>query len=114
MLKGWYVMSCWVVPAVAAEYFGCSIEEVHARMAGGGWPTKFEHGFALIDLVPHSPRLELMREPPAEEPAADPMPALPESALPRTPDGKIDVEQIEFDYYTARVATAKLRRPPGH
>ena len=45
-------MSCWVVPAVAADYWGVSLEEIWARIYRGQVPHKAERGFVFVDVAP--------------------------------------------------------------
>jgi hypothetical protein len=48
-------MSCWVVPTVAAEYWGITLDVVWRRIYNGQIPHKFESGFALVDVDPWRP-----------------------------------------------------------
>lgn len=60
-------MSCWVVPSVAAELWGVSVEHIHARIRDGSLPSKQDSGFTVIDVAPDSPVLETasqLRPPP--------------------------------------------------
>lgn len=45
-------MSCWVVPAVAAEYWGVTIDVVWDRIHADLVPHKTERGFVFIDVDP--------------------------------------------------------------
>jgi hypothetical protein len=45
-------MSCWVVPALAAEYWGVSVETVLAGIRSGDLRTREEHGFTFVDVAP--------------------------------------------------------------
>jgi len=47
-------MSCWVVPAVAAEFWGLSIEAVLQRVRDGHISHKTEQGFLFVDVAPWS------------------------------------------------------------
>src|SRR5689334_1550062 len=49
------VMSCWVVPAVAAEYWGVSLDVVWDRIYSDLVPHKTERGFVFIDVDPWNP-----------------------------------------------------------
>jgi len=60
-------MSCWVVPAVAAEYWGVSLDTVWWRIQSGSAPCKVEDGFTFIDVAPWS-------VPPVNEPQHVPPP----------------------------------------
>jgi hypothetical protein len=48
-------MSCWVVPIVAAEIWGISLEEVMQRINNGVVVSKREYGFLLVDTAPLGP-----------------------------------------------------------
>jgi len=45
-------MSCWVVPTVAADYWGVTLDVVWHRICNGVVPHKTEQGFVFIDLDP--------------------------------------------------------------
>ena len=47
-------MSCWVVPAVAAELWGLNINQVLERVRDGHVPSKLEMGFLMVDIAPLS------------------------------------------------------------
>jgi hypothetical protein len=47
-------MSCWVVPTVAAEYWGVSLDVVWRRLYEGLVPHKSDEGFVFIDVDPWS------------------------------------------------------------
>src|SRR5437868_1301974 len=48
-------MSCWVVPNVAAEIWGISLDEVLQRIQSGSVVSKREYGFLLVDTAPLGP-----------------------------------------------------------
>src|SRR6266436_4863869 len=48
-------MSCWVVPIVAAEIWGISLDEVMQRIGSGVVVSKREYGFLLVDTAPLGP-----------------------------------------------------------
>lgn len=48
-------MSCWVVPTVAAEIWGISLDEVMQRVNKGLVVSKREYGFLLVDTAPLGP-----------------------------------------------------------
>jgi len=48
-------MSCWVVPNVAAEIWGISLDEVMQRIQSGAVISKREYGFLLVDTAPLGP-----------------------------------------------------------
>ena len=43
-------MSCWVVPAIAAELWGLPLAQVLAGVADGSIPSQREHGFVFVDV----------------------------------------------------------------
>lgn len=50
-------MSCWVAPAVAAELWGISIEDVLERVRNGQLASRTELGFVVVDVAPDSPAM---------------------------------------------------------
>ena len=50
-------MSCWVVPSIAAELWGVSVEHVLAGIREGRIASRVENGFVCVDAAPGSPRL---------------------------------------------------------
>jgi hypothetical protein len=50
-----YNMSCWVVPSVAAEIWGVSVDTILARINSGQIPTKTDLGRIFVDVAPNSP-----------------------------------------------------------
>ena len=47
-------MSCWVVPSVAAEYWGVSLDAIWTRIYAGQVPHKRDGGFVFVDVAPWS------------------------------------------------------------
>lgn len=45
-------MSCWVVPTVAAEYWGISLDLVLRRITDGLVPHMSDSGFVFVDVDP--------------------------------------------------------------
>lgn len=45
-------MSCWVVPSVAAEFWGVSLDVVWSRIYAGQVPHKRDGGFVFVDVAP--------------------------------------------------------------
>jgi hypothetical protein len=79
-------MACWVVPAIAAELWGVTVNHVLAGIRDGSIASRNEHGFVFVDAVPggytyHRPRR-------ADEPPlptyvlVQPVDAAPTDALP--------------------------------
>ncbi len=104
-------MSCWVVPSLAAEYWGVSVENIMQKLTDGDLPTRTEHGFTLIDVAPTSPRHEINRPP--VYPPASPKP-YHESQIPvAVEDITESFERDSFgDFRLARIQTARLRKAP--
>jgi hypothetical protein len=50
-------MSCWVVPSVAAELWGCPVQSVLDAIKHGDVPTREENGWMFVDVAPNSPML---------------------------------------------------------
>jgi len=55
-------MSCWVVPTIAAELWGVSVQHVMDGLKRGDIPSKNESGFTFVDVAPESPKLETPRK----------------------------------------------------
>ena len=47
-------MACWVVPAIAAELWGVSVNHVLAGIRDGSIASRREHGFLCVDAAPGS------------------------------------------------------------
>ena len=45
-------MACWVVPAMAAEFWGITVEQVWSRVREGNVASKAECGFTFVDVAP--------------------------------------------------------------
>ena len=45
-------MSCWVVPAIAAELWGVPLSHVMEGIRSGKIPWKTELGFTVVDVAP--------------------------------------------------------------
>jgi hypothetical protein len=55
------IMSCWVVPSVAAELWNVPVEKITEAIQAGRMPSRSENGFTFIDVAPESPVLEAPR-----------------------------------------------------
>jgi hypothetical protein len=97
-------MSCWVVPAVAAELWQMPVGQIIERARKGQIPTKTELGFMLVDVAPDSPRIEY----PIREPASRARTYTPAQAC---ADEAGQDEQL--DWRPTRARMARLRRPPA-
>lgn len=47
-------MPCWVVPVIAAELWGVSLEHLLLGIADGTVPSRTECGFVVVDVAPES------------------------------------------------------------
>ncbi len=64
-------MPCWVVPAVAAELWGVSVEDVLARAAEGSLATKSDAGFLFVNVLPSEPTAAAETAPPLQAETAE-------------------------------------------
>lgn len=62
-------MSCWVVPTLAAEIWGVSLDHVLWQVNSGAIPSKVDYGFVLVDVAPGS---DMIAPPPAAAPVSPP------------------------------------------
>src|SRR2546423_4074654 len=44
-------MSCWVVPAIAAELWGVTIDRILSGVLDGTVESRTEHGFVFVDVA---------------------------------------------------------------
>jgi len=120
-------MSCWVVPSIAAEFWGIPIASVLDGARNGKFASKNELGFMLIDVAPDSPRAEMGFRRPAAVPLtyitpSDELNEAERMALSADePQGEISAEEEaalngteadRFDWRAARRAAARKRRSP--
>lgn len=106
-------MACWVAPAVAAEFWGVSLEEVWTRVQNGSAACKSDSGFTFIDVAPGSAEIQ------AHAPVAAPSPVLTYVAVDQQPEAIIACSG-EDEYagqelpnrQSVRARVAKLRIPP--
>src|SRR5436309_7180804 len=127
MTRGAFAMSCWVVPTIAADLWGCTVEHVWAAIRDGQIATREENGWLFVDAAPGNSAIELPRplrpatftpvsqaesvallsgdeECGADGAEVDDADQLPLGEDPHTPLG---------DWRTVREQTSRLRRPPG-
>ena len=103
-------MSCWVVPSLAAEYWGISVDQVMQKLDCGELTAREEHGFTLIDVAPSGPRQNTPK--PMTYPTAPPRP-MHESQLPKVMEQLDEIERDTFgDFRVARAQTALSRKAP--
>ena len=56
-------MACWVVPAIAAELWGVTVNHVLAGVRDGSIESRHEHGFVFVDAAPGSYTYQRPRRP---------------------------------------------------
>ena len=129
-------MSCWVVPSIAAEIWGVSIEQILRKIASGELACREESGWTFVDVAPEAemmvPRRRPEDRPPTYTPITDEeMAALagddamgeendddgiihPRPASPGVPgEEEVFEEASTFKHWgTARHRTSRLRVPP--
>jgi hypothetical protein len=134
-------MSCWVVPALAAEIWGIPLKQVLEGIRTGKLPTRKDIGLTFVDVAPAGPKIRTGFRPPAARPntfnAGDLAAELTASELSAlsndndtisgpTPvaeklEGDRDVElhstvdafeEGSLDWRQARRSASRLRRPP--
>ena len=125
-------MSCWVVPSVAAEIWGMSVESVWAKVASGEIPHRMDEGWTFVDCAPSGPvfcppKLAPDERPPTWTMIADQeltaladVPAAAEShsfaaeiSEEEDPNPDPEPEVSNFKHWrTARQRTAKMRLAP--
>ena len=109
-------MSCWVVPSIAADMWGCTIEQVLEAIRCGQVLTREEGGWLFVDVAPTSHR--------ASTPKCEPHPptytvVTKEEANALLEGDDSDELAIEDDpdapmgdWRAVREHTSRLRRPP--
>jgi hypothetical protein len=111
-------MSCWVVPAVAAAYWGVATDEVLRRVEQGEVVSKREMGFLLVDVAPDQPNRTFGRLPPEQRPPTwRPADDLPPTDIHRR---RIDAERhmriseatAEGDWRRSRQLVRQIRLAP--
>ena len=73
-------MACWVVPAIAAELWGVSLDVVLARIADGSLASDQNCGFTVVDAAPWGNSCSPPR--PTSEPPPPTYVAIPASSVP--------------------------------
>src|SRR5437016_7779473 len=101
-------MSCWVVPSVAAELWGCTVDAVLNAIRTGNVPTKEDAGWTFVDVAPDSPKLEAPKavRPPAPETYSIVTQA---EAIALHPD---EESQMQGDWRDVRRTVSESRRAP--
>ena len=105
-------MSCWVVPTIAAELWGVSVQQILEGMENGHIPSKQELGRTFVDVAPESPKIQT---PAQMRPAVPPTYTVVsnEEMDARMSDETEDQQTIDLgDWREAREGAEKRRRPP--
>jgi len=101
-------MSSWVAPAVAAEIWGLSLEEVMRHIANGTVPSRTDGRFLFVDVA----ALAMPAVPPA--PDADDLVSQQElMALASPAASAADLPPDISQWREARCRTSHQRRPPA-
>jgi hypothetical protein len=103
-------MSCWVVPSIAAEIWGVSLQDITDRMKAGSIPSKSESGFTFVDVAPDSPKVE---SPKARITPPTYTIVTHEEVVALVGEDEVEEETVAMgDWRIAREDVQKLRRPP--
>ncbi len=131
-------MSCWVVPTIAAEIWGVSVDHILQRVGDGSLSHRTDEGFMFVDVIPlardetiafdHKPaqeehpatftplsqgEIEALREHdngPDDHPTDAPGEADPE---PVAEDIEYESSVILGDWRAARMRVGRTRVPPA-
>jgi hypothetical protein len=102
-------MPCWVVPTVAAEIWGMSVDQILMKIDAGELDVRHERGWMFVDVAPGGEVITPVRR-------------LPRSERPRTytvvaeDDGDCDPEpevSTFSDWRKGRQRTARIRLAPA-
>jgi len=107
-------MSCWVVPTVAAELWGVSVDTILNRARAGDVPSKTENGFMFVDVAPDSARIEMPKSlrPPTYAPLTEVKPGTMRLAG-NTMEEESEPKPVTLDdWRTGRVLASRTRKPP--
>ena len=115
-------MSCWVVPSIAAELWGLTVDQLMQRIQAGVVPSKKDEGFLFVDVAPHSDRISPPRRPAHERPPTFVL--TPRGIATKPPVASAVVSREEQmvlagpsdapDWRATRARVMRTRRPPGH
>lgn len=98
-------MSCWVVPSVAAEFWGIPVQSVLDRIKHGDVIHKRESGFTFVDVAPESPNFQ------PSKPAVKPLTytVITPAEIAALSEGNVD---CDGDWRAARDGASRMRRAP--
>ena len=132
-------MPCWVVPTIAAEIWGISVEQVLSKIESGEVTTLDERGWTFVDIAPGAPPFDFRRKPEDRPPTYTPIsdqelalladdegPVEPPVTVPEEPDigafDELDLDEQHPDpdeeqstfknWRNARGRTSRLRLAP--
>jgi hypothetical protein len=124
-------MSCWVVPTIAAEIWGVSVDSILQRVRDGDLAHRVDEGFMFVDVEPvkvvppptftilSAAEVEALRATEVEqfiEPAPEPAPApAPEATIDEEESQSPDDDEASVDlgdWRAARRRTGMKRIPP--
>lgn len=101
-------MSCWVVPAVAADLWGVSLVSVLEAIRLGELPSRRDCDFLLVDVAPNSPQM-----PPPKPYKAAPPPPPTFAPVADAEDEEPEESGAALNFRAARVTAARTRVGPG-
>jgi hypothetical protein len=105
-------MSCWVVPSVAAELWGCTVDAVLNAIRNGKVPTKEDAGWTFIDVAPESPKLETPKSVRAPTPETYAVISQAETIALNQPLQAEEDSEMTGDWRKVRKNVAASRRAP--
>ena len=105
-------MSCWVVPSVAAELWGCTIDAVLNAMRNGNVPSKEDEGWTFVDVAPDSPKLATPKAVRPPTPDTYSIVSHAEAVALAEPEQADEEREMEGDWRKIRGDVAALRRAP--
>src|SRR4051794_4684927 len=106
-------MSCWVVPSVAAELWGCTVDAVLNAVRNGNVPTKEDAGWTFVDVAPESPKLQTPKAVRPPTPETYSVVSHAETvALQANPESEEEESEMQGDWRTIRQTVSGSRRAP--
>jgi hypothetical protein len=105
-------MSCWVVPSVAAELWGCTLDAVLNAIRQGKVPSKEDVGMMFVDVAPESPTMEAPKAVLPPTPATYEVVSYAESQALKMPVQSNDEAEMHGDWRSVRRNVAASRRAP--
>src|SRR5687767_8150566 len=103
-------MSCWVVPTIAAELWGVSVDHILQQIREGRIAHRMDEGFMFVDVAPNSPRMG--QPPPSTYTMIEAEQNESEDDAPLSIDADEETSAPIGDWRSARQRTGVLRTPP--